>query len=117
MFNKRLTIKTCYRVINLLVLEYLIYRNEKIDVFFSAVAITSIAFWLLPALLTSLTSMIFKIKEEYGGTLQYDDTDPTDCKFRMIFSFEPEELAQRDEFAIKVEKANLMNPISDQNKD
>lgn len=116
MYNKKTVIKTSYRFIFLAILEFLIYRNEKIDVFFSAISVTAIAIWVLPALFTKLTMLIFKVKEEYGGTLQYDDTDITNCRFRMIFTFEPEELIKNEEFAIKVERANLLFENRDQNK-
>lgn len=115
MFTRKTAIKTCYRVVFLAILEFLIYRNEDIEVFFSAFSITAIAVWLLPALFTKLMYLIFKFKDEYGGILQYDDTDPTDCKFRMIFTFEPEDLIKTEEFLIKTEKANLVHENRDSN--
>ena len=117
MFTKKVTIKTCYRILFLVILEFIIYRNEKIDVFFSAIAVTSIVVWLLPALFTKLTYLIFKMKEEYGGILQYDDTDITNCKFRMLFTFEPEDLIKNEEFLIKTERTNLLFENRDSNKE
>lgn len=116
MFTKKIVIKTCYRIIFLAILEFLIYRNEKIDVFFSAFAVTAIAVWVLPALFTKIILSLFKINEDYGGVLQYDDTDITNCKFRMVFSFEPEELIKNEEFLIKTERTNLLFENRDQNK-
>ena len=114
MSDKRVLIKTFIRVACIITLNILLFRNESIEVIFSAIAVTAIAVWAIPCLSTSLIMFIFKIKDDYGGTLIYDDTDPTDCKFRMVFNFEPEDLILRNEFAIKVEKANL---LSDKNKD
>lgn len=109
MSDRRVIIKNVFRVISIIVLECSIFRKESADVICTAIAVTCLAVYLLPWLLTSLVFIIFKVKDDYGGTLQYDDSDPTDCRFRMIFNFEPEELAQRDEFVIKTEKANLTN--------
>ena len=76
-----------------------------------------VAIWLLPNLLTALAMIIFKIKENYYGTLLYDDSDITDCKFRMIFNVDPEIMAKESKFLINVERANLrdergINPFS-----
>ena len=114
MSDRRVLIKTFIRVACIITLNILLFRNEKIEVIFSAIAVTSIAVWALPGFLTHLIMIIFKINDDYGGTLMYDDTNPTDCKFRMVFNFEPEDLIFRDEFVIKVEKANL---LSGENKD
>ena len=109
MSDRKIIIKNIFRAISIIILEWSVFRKESADVICTAIALTCIAVWLLPWLSMRLVFIIFKLKDDYGGTLQYDDSDPTDCRFRMIFNFEPEELAQRDEFAIKVEKANLTN--------
>jgi hypothetical protein len=43
----------------------------------------------------------------------FDDTDPTDCKFRMMFNFDPEELAKEPTFTVNTQRTNLR----EQNKD
>ena len=88
-------------------LNYYIYEDTSPDVFVTAVGLTAIAFWLLPWALTELICHVFKIKGEYGGTLQFDDDDPTDCKFRMIFNFDPEFLIGKKSFEVEVQKTDL----------
>lgn len=116
MKEKRTLILTGFRILCMILVLAALYRKEKIDIFFTAVSVTAIAFWVLPGLLTQIVIKLFKVKGEYGGTLLYDDNDPTDCRFRMVFDFDPEFLIGKDEFAVKVEKADLMNN-RDQNND
>ena len=71
----------------------------------TAFVVLWLGFWFIPYCLSGLFMVIFKIEENYGGRLQYDDSDPTNCKFRMVFNFEPEDLAKESTFTIKVEKA------------
>lgn len=115
MKEKKNAILTIFRVIALVLLEVGLYRKCGLDVIFTAITVTAICFWVLPHISTTFVCYIFKIKGEYGGTLQYDDSDPTDCHFRMIFNFDPEFLIGHDEFAVKVEKANLRG--RDENRD
>ena len=115
MVNKRGTFITIFRILCLIVLLVLLYRKEAIETFFTAVALFSIGFWVLPAALTGFIFKILRIEDNYGGKLQYDDSDPTNCKFRMVFNFEPEDLIKEPTFMIKVEKANLLH--REQNND
>lgn len=115
MNEKKDALKTFFRIIFLVLLEVALYRNEKVETMCMAIATTAIVFWVLPALVSSLICRLLKIEDEYGGTLQYDDVDPTNCKFRMIFDFEPEDLIKHESFVIKVEKTNITN--RDSNKD
>lgn len=110
MNEKKSMINTGFRIIFLILLQAALYRKEKIEVFFTAVAITAIVFWVVPHLCTMLVCIIFKIKNSYGGTLQYDDEDPTDCRFRMIFNFDPEDLIKHEFFEVEVQKTNLKKP-------
>ena len=113
MKEKKNIILTIIRLISLVLLEVGLYRKCGLDVIFTAITVTAICFWVLPHILTSFVCYIFKIKGEYGGVLQYDDSDPTDCRFRMIFNFDPEFLIGNDEFAVKVEKTELRGRNSD----
>lgn len=115
MTNKRGTSITILRVLHMLILLVLLYRKESLDVFFTAITLFSISFWVLPAAITGLIFRIFKIEDKYAGTLLYDDSDITNCKFRMVFNFEPEDLIKESTFVIKTERANLI--YRDENKD
>lgn len=107
MSNRKQYMVTGFRIINIIFLQALLYRNETIDLFFTAVTGTAIAFWLVPWALSELFFKIFKIEEKYGGKLLFDDSDPTDCHFRMIFEVDPEDLAKEPTFMVKCERANL----------
>lgn len=113
--NKRKNMITGFRAVSLIAVLAVLYRNDRMEVFLTAVAVAFVVFWVFPYLITSLIFTIFKLKENYGGTLKYDDSDPTNCKFRMIFEIDPEFLKAYDEFPVKVEKANLLT--RDDNKD
>ena len=115
MNEKKDALKTLFRIIFLVLLQIALYRHEKVETMLMAIATTAIVFWVLPSLVSNLICRILKIEDEYGGTLKYDDSDPTDCKFRLIFDFEPEDLIKKDSFEIKVEKANLRG--RDENRD
>lgn len=111
--NKKENMITTIRAICLVIVLAILYRNSAIEIFLTAVAVAIVTFWVLPHLLTSLIFIAFKLKDEYGGTLLFDDSDITNCKFRMIFNFEPEELAKEPTFIVNCERANLR----EQNKD
>ena len=98
---------TGLRIVNLVLLQAILYHKVKIEIFLTAVAITAIAFWVLPYCLTSLIFMIFKIKDDYAGELQYDDSDPTNCRFKMMFYFDPEDLIKQPTFIIKTTKTSF----------
>lgn len=120
MSNKRHTIVTAIRLLAIAAVSLIAYRNEKLEVVLTAISVLVIAFWILPYCLTGLIFMIFKIKDDFGGVLQYDDNDPTDCRFRMIFNFEPEDLAKESSFIVKTEKTTLLSQnieLRDRNKD
>ena len=117
MTGKRLAMITGFRILSVLTCLIVYFRISKISVIFTAIAVMFVAIWLLPNLLTALAMIIFKIKENYYGTLLYDDSDITDCKFRMIFNVDPEIMAKESKFLINVERANLrdergINPFS-----
>lgn len=111
--NKKKDMVTGFRILCMLILLALFFRNDKIEIFFTSILVVFIAFWLLPHFLASFIFSLFKMKEEYGGTLLFDDSDVTNCKFRMIFNFDPEELAKEPTFIVNTERTNLR----DQNKD
>lgn len=120
MSSKRKTMVTIFRIISLIVLVVLVYRSSKMEVIFTAIALLAICFWGLPYCLSGLIFVIFKMKDDFGGTLQYDDSDPTDCRFRMIFNFDPEDLAKEDSFIVKTERTTLLRQnieLRDRNKD
>lgn len=105
--EKRTTLVTVFRVLTIIALLIVFFRNESVEVIFSAIMVLSVAIWLIPNLLAALSMTIFNIKENYLGTLLYDDTDITDCKFRMIFDLDPEYMMHNQEILVKIEKANL----------
>lgn len=111
--EKRTTLVTVFRVLTIIALLIVFFRNESVEVIFSGIMVLSIAIWLVPNLLAALTMTIFNIKENYLGTLLYDDTDITDCKFRMIFDLDPEYMMHNQEILVKIERADLR----DANKD
>ena len=115
MSNKRSMVTTGCRIICMIFLLAMYFRNEKIELFLTSMVIIFLGFWFIPYCLTGLIMIIFKIKDDFGGVLLYDDTDPTNCKFRMIFNFDPEDLAKESTFVIKTERANLL--ARDENKD
>ena len=115
MSNKRNAWITIFRILCMIILLALLYRKESLEVLFTAITLFSIGFWILPAALTGFIFKLLRIEENYGGKLLYDDTDPTNCKFRMVFNFESEDLAKESTFRIKVEKANLLQ--RDRNND
>lgn len=120
MSNKRSTMVTIFRIIAVITLASIAYRNEKMEVILTAISLLAICFWVLPHCLSGLIFVIFKMKDDFGGTLQYDDTDPTDCRFRMIFNFDPEDLAKESCFVVKTEKTTLLRQnieLRDRNKD
>lgn len=110
MSNKKSNVVTGLRVLGMVILLALMYRHDKIEVFFTAITLVAICFWVFPYCLTNLVFYIFKIKDDFGGVLQYDDTDPTDCKFRMLFNFDPEDLAKEPTFVVKTERTSLNVP-------
>lgn len=117
--NKKSAMITGFRILAMVTLLALIYRNDKIETFFTAVTLTAICFWVFPYCLTQLIFIIFKIKEEYGGTLLFDDSDPTDCRFRMVFNFDPEDLIKEPTFLINTQRSDIRgNQITrDENTD
>lgn len=115
MVNKKAAITTCCRILSIVFLLALYFRGQKMETILTAFVVLWLGFWFIPYCFSGLLMTIFKIEENYGGKLLYDDTDPTNCKFRMVFNFEPEDLAKESTFTIKVEKANLLN--REQNND
>ena len=115
MNTKREMLVTGFRIISVLLCVIAYFRNDSLTKIFIAIAVICSAVWLLPNLLTALAIVIFKIKENYYGTLQYDDTDITDCKFRMIFNVDPEVMVEKTEFLVKVENTNLRDINSSSN--
>ena len=109
MSNKKANMITGFRIIFLVLLQAILYHKVKIEIFLTAVSITAIAFWVLPYCLTSLIFMVFKIKDDYAGELQYDDSDPTDCRFKMVFYFDPEDLVKQPTFTIKTTKSSILS--------
>ena len=120
MSNKRSMMVTIFRIIAMVILANVAYRNEKMEVILTAITLLAICFWVLPYCLSGLIFVIFKMKDDFGGTLQYDDSDPTDCRFRMIFNFDPEDLAKDSYFIVKTERTTLLKQnieLRDKNKD
>lgn len=120
MSNKRKTMITVFRLLSVIILSSLVYRNEKMGVVLTAITVLIICFWVLPFCLSGLIFAIFKISDDFDGTLLYDDSDPTDCRFRMIFNFDPEDLAKEETFIVKTEKTTLLKTnieLRDRNKD
>ena len=118
MSNKKSNVILGLRIIFMVVLQALLYRNEKIDVFFTAVSLTAICFWILPWCFTNLIFYIFKIKDDFGGTLEFDDSDPTDCRFKMIFNVDPEDLAKEPTFTVECKRTDLKSiPVVDPRKE
>lgn len=114
MTNKKSNVVTGLRILSMVVLQALLYRHEKIEVFFTAVTLTALCFWVFPLCLTNLVFYIFKVKDEYGGVLQFDDDDPTDCRFKVIFNLDPEDLIKEPTFVVKCEKTDLRSiPVID----
>jgi hypothetical protein len=111
--NRKKDMVNGMRVLCILTLLAIFFRNDSMEVLLTSVFVVFIAFYLLPHFLTSFIFALFKIKDEYGGTLMFDDTDPTDCKFRMMFNFDPEELAKEPTFTVNTQRTNLR----EQNKD
>ena len=105
--NRKKDMVTGFRVLCMLTLLAIFFRNDSMEVLLTSVFVVFIAFYLLPHFLTSFIFALFKIKDEYGGTLMFDDSDPTDCRFRMMFNFDPEELAKEPTFVVNTERANL----------
>lgn len=105
--EKRTSLVTGFRILAVLALLIVYFRHESVEVIFSAIMILSIGIWLIPNLLAALAMTVFNIKENYLGTLLYDDTDITDCKFRMIFDLDPEYLMHNQEILVKIERADL----------
>ena len=87
--NKKSAMITGFRILAMVTLLALIYRNDKIETFFTAV------------------------------TLLFDDSDPTDCRFRMVFNFDPEDLIKEPTFLINTQRSDIRgNQITrDENTD
>lgn len=113
MSNKKLNMVTIFRIIFIVILQALLYRKVPIDVFFTACFLTAAAFWILPWLLSELIFHLFKIKEDFGGTLEFDDGDINDCRFRMIFNIDPEELAKEPTFVVNCKRTDLKSKPKD----
>lgn len=111
--NRKKNMIDGFRVLCILTLLAIFFRNDSMEVFLTSIVVVFVAFYLLPHFLASFIFALFKIKDEYGGTLMFDDSDPTDCRFRMLFNFDPEELAKEPTFTVNTQRTNLR----EQNKD
>lgn len=107
MSNKRLSWVTAFRIVFIVIFEAIIYRKVQIEAFLTAVTLIAVCFWVLPHLMTALIFSVFKMKDDFGGTLLFDDEDPTDCRFRMIFEVDPDELRKEPTFIVKCERTTL----------
>lgn len=108
MSSRKKAMMTCFRIIFIIVLQAILYHKTTLEAFLVATFLTAAAFWLVPWLLTEFIFHTFKMQDDFGGTLQFDDSDPTDCRFRFIFNFEPEDLMKEPTFIVKCERTNLM---------
>ena len=116
MSNRKHSIVTGFRLIAMITLLVVLYRNEKLEILFTAITIFAICFWVIPHCLASMVMIIFKLKDDFGGTLLFDDADPTDCRFRMIFNFDPEDLVKEPTFTVKCERADIRNELISRDK-
>ena len=105
--EKRVKLITGFRLIAIVTILTIFFRHDRIEVLLTAIAVMMLAIWFFPNLLAALCMTMFNIKEDYLGTLQYDDSDITDCKFKMIFDLDPEYLMHDAEILVKIEKADL----------
>lgn len=111
--NRKKDMTTGMRILCMLTLLAIFFRKDSMEVFLTSVVVIFVTFWLLPHFLASFIFALFKIKDEYGGTLLFDDSDVTDCRFRMVFNFDPETLMKEPTFTVKCERTNLRGENKD----
>lgn len=107
--NKKAISITLIRIICVTAISLGLYRNEKLDVALTSITVWCLAIWAIPNMVYAFLKIIFKWRY-YDGTLQCDESDPNDCKFRFVLDKDVEELSKQDELIFLVEKCPIDKP-------
>ena len=103
---KKTFVITLVRIACVAVLSLVLYRNYELDVALTSIAVWCLAIWAVPNMVYAFLKGIFKWRT-YDGTLQCDESDPNDCKFRFVLDKDVEELSKQDELLFLVEKCPI----------
>ena len=100
MSKRRENLKDIIRLIGMLVMDWLLYRNGDKEQFIDFIFMLILIFWVIPHLATLI---IFGKSKGYDGTFLIDENDPTDVKMKISMDTDFDIIAESDNILLKVD--------------